>query len=503
MTIQPLNATELRHISDSSASKSGRIIEDNYTDWLLKLSPPDVTPLSLKLFGTIWNRHRGTDWTNSFSPITTTYPQIIYVLTYLEGCFGKEIISSLTLGLLLPRHGLSTSEVLAVLLCEPSSLRWPFNKTLLKRVPSVIWYFFIHVLKCLLHCRVVEGVPTYSWKHLVSRELIKSRYSPDIPKVLKELIQYFEGNSLSKNDLINHEINTKDERCKKTLTEEQPLLYGKIPNHRKLQELPWLYCKNGDLELVADRCLFCWEWLELKLVSPGFDEVYDDLMLAIELCYKNTKNDLLLELQWLKKTLEKHRWIIIQDSKQFPLYLCSDMQDIPHSFKRCTMLCKEAQSAVVTHLKIICKPGGGNVLENTQDEEPNLVLTKLFHVLGEPNHVISVAPSTGKVQVWKVATQEAIRTLTGLLEPKDIKLCDSVTAVVLCNRELKVYELDQGLLLSELKGVLNIRMPYYGIHNLEHTIAVARNRMTLNMMNNQTGDMVATFKVGEDRFLNR
>lgn len=45
-------------------------------------------------------------------------------------------------------------------------------------------------------------------------------------------------------------------------------------------------------------------------------------------------------------------------------------------------------------------------------------------------------------------------------------------------------------------------MPYYGLHDSCHLVALSRNRMYVNLMNLETGDLVTTFKAGEDRFLN-
>lgn len=71
---------------------------------------------------------------------------------------------------------------------------------------------------------------------------------------------------------------------------------------------------------------------------------------------------------------------------------------------------------------------------------------------------------------------------------------------------------------------MNQKMPYYGLHDQSHLVALSRNRMYVNLMNLETGktnckivfervnpkcfsfirpgDCVTTFKAGEDRFLN-
>lgn len=113
-----------------------------------------------------------------------------------------------------------------------------------------------------------------------------------------------------------------------------------------------------------------------------------------------------------------------------------------------------------------------------------------------------------------------VRTLQGLPQPQDFCLINEYETAVLCNREIKVVDLDQGkfkvriqavsgnlraktsLLQVTLKGVMNQKMPYFAIHDAKHLVCLSRNRMYVNMMNLESGDCVTTFKAGEDRFLN-
>lgn len=65
-----------------------------------------------------------------------------------------------------------------------------------------------------------------------------------------------------------------------------------------------------------------------------------------------------------------------------------------------------------------------------------------------------------------------------------------------------MYNLESGIFVTKLKGVMNQKMPYYGLHDQQHLVALSRNRMYVNLMNIENGDCVTTFKAGEDRFLN-
>lgn len=119
-----------------------------------------------------------------------------------------------------------------------------------------------------------------------------------------------------------------------------------------------------------------------------------------------------------------------------------------------------------------------------------------------PCFVVTVSTEKEEVAVWDIRTMKAVRTLQGVVYPLNLQLIDDIRCVVLCKRELRIYNLDDGEFVTKLKGVMNQKMPYYGLHNAEHIVALSRNRMYVNLMNLQTGDCVTTFKVGEDRFLN-
>lgn len=111
---------------------------------------------------------------------------------------------------------------------------------------------------------------------------------------------------------------------------------------------------------------------------------------------------------------------------------------------------------------------------------------------------------------------ERVRTITGVIQPVSLQMIDDFRAVVLCGRELCIYDLDRGVLLKKLKGnffrlqiflnfilgLMHQKMAYFGLHDSQHLVALSRNRMYVNLMNLESGDCVTTFKAGEDRFLN-
>lgn len=124
--------------------------------------------------------------------------------------------------------------------------------------------------------------------------------------------------------------------------------------------------------------------------------------------------------------------------------------------------------------------------------------TQLFHLRtdlapDEPGsgcedyYVIAVSTESDELVVWSVYQQKPVRTILGIPRPRDVCMVDQYKAVVLCNRELMLYDLNQASLVTKLKGVMNQKMPYYGLHSDNLAVALSRNRMYVNMINLQTG----------------
>lgn len=119
-----------------------------------------------------------------------------------------------------------------------------------------------------------------------------------------------------------------------------------------------------------------------------------------------------------------------------------------------------------------------------------------------------------------------VRVLKGIPQPTAICPVAEYGAAVLCRREIKIIDLNKGIIRVikkvthtfssdfffyifkfyfqvTLKGVMNQKMPYFAYCNDdEHLVCLSRNRMYVNLMNLSSGDCITTFKAGEDRFLN-
>lgn len=146
----------------------------------------------------------------------------------------------------------------------------------------------------------------------------------------------------------------------------------------------------------------------------------------------------------------------------------------------------------------------GKLSASSQPSGPNRTQSKqkIFTIKDNHRHLVVIYPDKGCLSVWDIYDEKAVRTINNMDNPRDLRMIDQKRAVILCNRELRVYDLDSGQLLSKLKGVMNQKMPFFEVFGDNYVIALARNRMCVNMLNLNSGELETTFKVGEDRFLN-
>lgn len=155
---------------------------------------------------------------------------------------------------------------------------------------------------------------------------------------------------------------------------------------------------------------------------------------------------------------------------------------------------------------VVVKRGSGSGTEPTENLwdllEGPLHFDELIRIKAGNQFAISLSTAKEEVAVWDVYAEQPIRTLRGVSNPNTLRIIDDSRVVILCGRELQLFNLDDGEFVCKLKGVMNQKMPYFGLHDDKHLVTISRNRMYVNMINMESGDCVTTFKVGEDRFLN-
>lgn len=137
----------------------------------------------------------------------------------------------------------------------------------------------------------------------------------------------------------------------------------------------------------------------------------------------------------------------------------------------------------------------------TQDSDVHS-LTELYLATPDGHYVISLSQHAGEIKVWDTKRHFPVRTLHGIEKPRSLSFISQMQVLVLCNRELRLFDLDSCLQVCSVRGLLNLNMPLFCIRDCRTVIVLARNRMSVNVIDIFSGKIHATLKAGEDRFLN-
>lgn len=146
----------------------------------------------------------------------------------------------------------------------------------------------------------------------------------------------------------------------------------------------------------------------------------------------------------------------------------------------------------------------GPTNSNPNDSSTNLnrplrnCFDAIFTIEKNKSHCILISNDLKLICVYNLKTGTYARKLRNINRPRHIELIDEFRAVVLCDRELNVYNLDECKLIIKLKGFMPAmkmkEMPFYGLHDQNYAVTLSRNRMYVNMINLETGNLETTFK---------
>ncbi|CAL4059801.1 unnamed protein product, partial [Meganyctiphanes norvegica] len=460
-------------------------------------------------------------WTGSETELplmSTLTEQINAVFDEVERAYGQVEVTH-TLGYLTAaKHGLSDSEMIDILSCDEAVLEKVFVHCTppVRRSPSLLWVQISKLLQPFFMKKIVSGICLLTWRHEAFCDAAHTRYlnSPDqINLICSALIDYFQGKwaNGSKKPVPVYEAGVEEGKDRYVL--DQPTKYrssnmSKMSvssfsrhNRRKLDELPYqvLQLKGRILE----EFVLNFDWVYDKLCGSDTYQVLEDVSLAL---WNHSNN---CELVLLKEILELAAYSLGYDGRQFysqvygrllTFWTDQQKQEIYPIMKKLFDTASHAPVPCLLPLTVCLhepfqdqnmKLGDGQVYFNSIIRAPH-----------NPHYVVTLSTERGEIAVWNIFTRSPVRTLTGITQPRKLKMIDDYRCLVLCGRELRIYNFDEGLFVMKLREVMNQKMPFFGLHDKEHVVALSRSRMYVNMMNLQNGDCVATFKVCEDRFLN-
>ncbi|XP_023244499.1 NACHT domain- and WD repeat-containing protein 1-like [Centruroides sculpturatus] len=423
-------------------------------------------------------------------------------LSLLGDYVGEEVMNYV-IGLLgAAKHGLTDEEMLDLLSCEDAALECVYhdNVSTFIRFPRLIWHLIKRYLYAFLDVRTECRRNVTTWKNQFYKyrcwEHIKEQ---KVDKYKMSLVDYFSGKwagdkyKLYKNKFINR------------LVLDQPVVFGSVPNCRKLSELP-MNCLDQGCPIAKASYLFSPEWIVAKCGSSDPYEFLEDIDFYIYHNSDNADN----EVYVLRDVMHLSSYALRYDSTQFysQFYnrLKSFMSEEENAEKYPLLqsiyerTVKPPIPSLLSAMPCLLKPVGS--IQEEQKTDSSLTFNSIFTIKDDPYHAVTLSEERKEIIVWDIHKSIPVRTLRISQSPRDIKILNGNRALVLCNRELVLYDLNRGKFVLRLKGIMNQKMPYYGIQDNKYVIALSRNRMYVNVMSLETGDMETTFKVGEDRFLN-
>ncbi|XP_073986625.1 NACHT domain- and WD repeat-containing protein 1 isoform X1 [Rhodnius prolixus] len=464
ISIPDLEKSERESILMSSILEYNHSINPKVHDCILNAVNTCTLPLYIKAVA--WQ----TTWCNEYSidlEIKSDLDsQLETILQQLEIIFGKEQVEKIFALICCAKWGVQDSEVIDILSSDP---HFHTSTTYLPWAGACLFWakFTRHLLPFLAWI----DDRTLRLRDAALLRVCLKRYEKKLSWGYSTLCKYFNG------QLWNEVSEIKARKM------DQPDSYEETYNTRKLEELPYLLIKT---EKSALKLTINHEWLLKKLCATDAQQVLDDI-------YMETKT---VDTDWLKTFIEVNYEALCYDGRQLYSLLHTYLKD--HT----------TTSLASTWSKIAENPPIPSLIkaEVTEKDTSGLNQTDSFDILrrlpNSQNFVVSVRTKECEISVWDIAKCRRVRTLKGMPQPTALQMVDDFKCIVLCNRELRSYDLDKGVLLCKLKGVMNQKMPYFGLHDSSHLVALSRNRMYVNLMNLETGDLVTTFKAGEDRFLN-
>ncbi|KAG8234981.1 hypothetical protein J437_LFUL013861 [Ladona fulva] len=502
--VQPLEKEEAQTILMASVMQYNHIVNNHLQDCIRSSVQECTLPLYVKILA--WQTSWWPDKEHEITPRGNIKDQINNFLDELENFLGKKRVQHAFALSAASRFGLADSEMLDLLAHDEA---FHSETTYVPWAPACLfWAQLNKFLRPLVRWVQVGGYGLTQWRDFSFTSAIKERYlgretSKDSEFSAHHILaDYFSVIFIQKNTFVIFSY-----------------------NRRKLDELPYqVFCIEGS---IRNQFLFDKTWLFYKICGSDVYQVIEDILMEKDWA---DNGDLCL----LKKWLEESAIALNYDGCQFYTQAYIRLQKILE-YANGDGSGDEEYPFIQSLLKASLDPPVPSLIPGIPDEtdDINKYLMSLVDSDREDDEetstekhsldflcrlppgsslVATASAALEEICVWKVGGGKndqnnrlrgprKLCCLQGVCHPVALKPVDGGRVVALCRRELRLYDLENGCLLSRLKGVMNQKMPYYGLHGQGYVAALSRNRMHVNLLEVETGDCVATFKAGEDRFL--
>ncbi|XP_030753342.1 NACHT and WD repeat domain-containing protein 2 [Sitophilus oryzae] len=474
----PLGQIEAKNILMSSVMQYNHSVNSEIQDCVLKSVQECTVPLYSKVLA--WQTSWWADKYHEIKPKGRLSEQLDFLLEELESIVGSPQVQRALALIFSSKHGVTDSEMLDLLALDDN---FRSATTYVTWAPACLaWPRLVKHLAPFLMWSLTGGVLGVQWKDDLLRKAVANRYASFSKWAHQALFDYYDGKWYKyppanlQARLVNQDTNL-----------------GKCYNRRKLDELPFHHHHLGR-NLETSPYLNDISWIYDKLCGSSVFQLLEDISLI------GTKlNPSVAQLRYF---LEHHASSLNYDGRQFYSQLFGFAKKRPLTdgvLKEAFAKCFEPP---VTSLIPLNVEAMDLHLDETKEVQRKPVFDLLVRIPNSNRFIVTVSTEQERICVWDIVDCKPIRTLNGIPHPINLIPIDEFKCIVLCRRELRIYNLDSGTFVTKLKGVMNQKMPFYGLHDDRHLVALSRNRMYINLMNLESGDLVTTFKAGEDRFLN-
>ncbi|KAB0804135.1 hypothetical protein PPYR_01105 [Photinus pyralis] len=478
--MSPLDETEATGILLSSVMQYNHSVNSHIKDCVLTSVQQCTLPLYVKVLA--WQTSWYTEKEHEIVPKGNIIDQLSQMLEKLEKILGITQVQHALALMTCTKDGITDSEMIDLLAYDDC---FHNNGTYVVWAPACLtWSRLNKHLAPFLQWTLTGGVLGVQWRDNTFLQAVKTRYKEYTTWANTMLYDYYMGKWW----------NEKPKNLAARLVTQHTLL-GQCYNRRKLDELPYQYHQLNPTKLAHSPYLNDLEWIYEKVCGSSSFQLLEDIYLA-----QTEANEFVVIL---RDFLEKFATTLNYDGRQFYAQFYNYLTEegrVNGANKQITDVFNITRNPPVTSLVLLNSnvPSDPDTVTMCQ----NKVLNLIIRLPDTEQFVASVSTNLEEICVWDIQTSNKVRTLKGITHPINLIPIDQAKCIVLCRRELKIYNLDSGTFITKLKGVMNQKMPYFGLNDQSHLVALSRNRMYVNLMNLETGDCVATFKVGEDRFLN-
>lgn len=210
-------------------------------------------------------------------------------------------------------------------------------------------------------------------------------------------------------------------------------------NKKKFIELPYHAFKTDENSFALSPYLTDINWIYGKLNATGCNHILNDIYLNGKSYLKSNKH-----LQLLEKFLTTNIRSLNYDGRQFyslfPAFLDKQLKT------ECDLRNDPVVIRWLEQLKVIPIPYLEELISAEEEKDQKIVgYDAIMNLGGKGNFVASLSTEREEICVWDASKCTKVRVLKGIPQPTALCPVGDYGAAVLCRREIKVIDLNEGV----------------------------------------------------------